>query len=69
MIETLTYLYNTVYYVLGEDEGDEVAKMHCFRGGTPTGVEVKRLPFFDGVQDQVEVSVGEEDASTKEVMN
>jgi hypothetical protein len=40
--------------------------MQCFRGRTTAGVKVEFFTLFIGVEDFVEVTVGEEDATAEE---
>ena len=53
---------------LGEDEGDEVAKVHRLGGGSSPGVQEEWVALLVASQDVGEVAMREEDASPQQVV-
>ncbi len=51
--------------ILGEHERDHVAKMERFGTGPAAGVEVDLFPFLVGIEHQIKVFVGEENAAAE----
>lgn len=55
-------------HVFCEYEWNQMTQVHRIAAWSPAGIQIERLAFFVGVQKGVEVSVGEKNAATEEMM-
>ena len=54
--------------LLGKHKGNQMAQMQSFRRRSSAGIQIKLVPSLVGIQNFIEIPMGEEDATAKEDM-